>query len=48
MSMDRQIAFKISAERLLELGIEAEKRGQTIAGYVRQLVYEKLDEAKAE
>lgn len=47
MSKDRMIGFKVSADKLKEIAAEAEKKGQTIAGMVRQIVYEKLEEKKA-
>lgn len=36
------VAVRVSEEKLKELGKVAELKGQTIAGYVRQLIYENL------
>ena len=38
----RIIAVRVSEEKLKELGKVSELKGQTIAGYVRQLIYENL------
>lgn len=40
----KQIAFKVSDEKMLEIGKEAQRKGQTIAGLVRQFVYERLEQ----
>lgn len=45
MGKTKVIAFKVTEEKLAEIGMEAERRGQTIAGLVRQLVYESLQKA---
>lgn len=45
MGKSKTIAFKVTEEKLAEIGKEAEKRGQTIAGLVRQFVYESLAKA---
>lgn len=45
MGKTKVIAFKVTEEKLAEIGMEAERRGQTIAGLVRQLVYESLAKA---
>ena len=43
---NKQVAFKVSDERLITLALEAKRKGQTVAGLVRQWVYEKLEEAE--
>lgn len=44
---DRMIAFKVPKEKMAELEKVSEDKGQTIAGMVRQFVYEKLNEIQA-
>lgn len=45
MGKSKTIAFKVTEEKMAEIGKEAERRGQTIAGLVRQFVYESLEKA---
>lgn len=42
---NKQVAFKVSDDRLITLALEAKRKGLTVAGLVRQWVYEKLDDA---
>lgn len=44
MSNDKQIGLKVSAEKLLEIGKVSERKGQSMAGWVRTIVYEKLEQ----
>jgi hypothetical protein len=43
---DRYVAFKVPVEKMQEISASADKKGQTIAGWVRQMVYERLEQEK--
>ena len=42
MSKDKTVAFKITPDKMQELGKLAQAKGQTIAGMVRMMVYEAM------
>ncbi len=44
MSKNKVIAVKVSEEKLKEIGEFADKRGQTVAGMVRQWIYAQLEQ----
>lgn len=46
MAKDRIVAVRFTEEKVGEIGSEADRKGQTIAGWVRQVIYEKLEEKK--
>jgi len=47
MGKTKVIAFKVTEEKLAEIGRIAERKGQSLAGYVRQLVYEATEKETA-